>query len=100
MRIGPLAYQIVRFIQWCPLDWRNWAFQAMKKVRRYRARRPVADVFYQRSRGADLYIIAGWRNQHTATSGSGAPHIKSLKDLKGKRVGISDFNSIRTGHSD
>src|SRR6185436_19620865 len=22
-------------------------------------------VFYQRSRGADLYIIAGWRNQHT-----------------------------------
>ena len=23
------------------------------------------------------------------------PHIKSLQDLKGKRVGISDFNSIR-----
>ena len=22
-------------------------------------------VFYQRARGADLYIIAGWRNQHT-----------------------------------
>jgi ABC-type nitrate/sulfonate/bicarbonate transport system substrate-binding protein len=51
-------------------------------------------VFYQRARGADLYIISGWRNQHTNVW-VGAPHIKSLKDLKGKRVGISDFNSIR-----
>src|ERR671925_2306745 len=51
-------------------------------------------VFYQRARGADLYIIAGWRNQHTNVW-VGPPHIKSLKDLKGKRVGISDFNSIR-----
>ena len=51
-------------------------------------------VFYQRARGADLYIIAGWRNQHTNVW-VGPPHIKSLTDLKGKRVGISDFNSIR-----
>jgi ABC-type nitrate/sulfonate/bicarbonate transport system substrate-binding protein len=51
-------------------------------------------VFYQRGRGADLYIIAGWRNQHTNVW-VGPPHIKSLEDLKGKRVGISDFNSIR-----
>ena len=51
-------------------------------------------VFYQRARGADLYIIAGWRNQHTNVW-IGPPHIKSLQDLKGKRVGISDFNSIR-----
>ena len=51
-------------------------------------------IFFQRSRGADVYIIAGWRNQHTATW-MGPPHIKSLQDLKGKRVGISDFNSIR-----
>jgi len=51
-------------------------------------------VFFQRSRGADLYIVAGWRNQHTA-AWMGPPHIKSLKDLKGKRVGISDFGSIR-----
>ncbi|MBM4260355.1 MAG: ABC transporter substrate-binding protein [Deltaproteobacteria bacterium] len=51
-------------------------------------------VFYQRARGADLYIIAGWRNQHTNVW-VGPPHIKSLQDLKGKRVGISDFNSIR-----
>jgi ABC-type nitrate/sulfonate/bicarbonate transport system substrate-binding protein len=51
-------------------------------------------VFYQRARGADLYIIAGWRNQHTNVWVA-PPHIKSLTDLKGKRVGISDFNSIR-----
>jgi NMT1/THI5 like len=51
-------------------------------------------IFFQRSRGADIYIIAGWRNQHTA-AWVGPPHIKSLQDLKGKRVGISDFNSIR-----
>ena len=51
-------------------------------------------IFFQRSRGADVYIIAGWRNQHTV-AWVGPPHIKSLKDLKGKRVGISDFNSLR-----
>ena len=51
-------------------------------------------VFFQRARGADLYIICGWRNQHTNVWVA-PPHIKSLPDLKGKRVGISDFNSIR-----
>ena len=51
-------------------------------------------VFYQRARGADLYIISGWRNQHTNVW-MAPPHVKSLQELKGKRVGISDFNSIR-----
>lgn len=51
-------------------------------------------IFYQRGRGADIYIIAGWRNQHT-NLWVGPPYIKSLQELKGKRVGISDFNSIR-----
>jgi ABC-type amino acid transport substrate-binding protein len=51
-------------------------------------------MFFQRSKGADIYIIAGWRNQHIHTW-MAAPHIKSLKDLKGKRVGISDFGSNR-----
>jgi ABC-type nitrate/sulfonate/bicarbonate transport system substrate-binding protein len=51
-------------------------------------------AFYQRARGADLYIIAGWRNQHINVW-VGAPHIKSLKDLKGKRVGIGDPNGNR-----
>src|SRR6266536_1578254 len=55
-------------------------------------------VFFQRARGADLYILAGWRNQHTNVWVA-PPHIKSLADFKVKRVGISDFNSIATGRS-
>ena len=51
-------------------------------------------AFFQRARGADLYIIAGWRNQHINVW-VGAPEIKSLKDLKGKRVGIGDPNGNR-----
>jgi ABC-type nitrate/sulfonate/bicarbonate transport system substrate-binding protein len=51
-------------------------------------------AFFQRARGADLYIVAGWRNQHVNVW-VGAPEIKSLKDLKGKRVGIGDPNGNR-----
>ncbi len=51
-------------------------------------------IFFQRARGADVYIIAGWRNQVPGVM-IGPPHIKSLQDVKGKRVGISDYNSIR-----
>ena len=51
-------------------------------------------IFFQRARGADVYIIAGWRNQRPGVI-IGPPHIKSLQDVKGKRVGISDYNSIR-----
>ncbi|MBI2986652.1 MAG: ABC transporter substrate-binding protein [Deltaproteobacteria bacterium] len=47
-------------------------------------------VFFQRSRGADLYIIAGWRNQHIHVW-IGTPEIKSLAELKGKRIGINDI---------
>src|SRR5262245_47034420 len=42
-------------------------------------------VFYQRARGADIYIIAGWRNQHT-NLWVGPPHIKSLQ-IGRRRVG-------------
>ena len=51
-------------------------------------------AFFQRARGADLYIIAGWRNQHI-NAWVGAPGIKSLKDLKGKRVGVGDLSGNR-----
>jgi ABC-type nitrate/sulfonate/bicarbonate transport system substrate-binding protein len=51
-------------------------------------------IFFQRARGADVYIIAGWRNQVPGVI-VGPPHIKSLQDVKGHRVGISDYNSIR-----
>jgi ABC-type nitrate/sulfonate/bicarbonate transport system substrate-binding protein len=49
-------------------------------------------VFRQRAMGADLYIIAGWRNQHTHTW-MAAPDVKSIADLKGRPIGISDFGS-------
>jgi ABC-type nitrate/sulfonate/bicarbonate transport system substrate-binding protein len=48
--------------------------------------------FFQRARNADLYLIAGWRNQHTHVW-IGTPGIKSLQDLKHKKIGISDFGS-------
>lgn len=49
-------------------------------------------VFFQRSKKADIYIIAGWRNQHIHVW-MGAPDVKTIADLKGKPVGISDFGS-------
>ncbi|HWP59292.1 MAG TPA: ABC transporter substrate-binding protein [Candidatus Acidoferrales bacterium] len=47
-------------------------------------------VFFQRARGADLYIIAGWRNQRGSVV-IAAPHIKSLPELKGKRIGVVEI---------
>jgi hypothetical protein len=49
-------------------------------------------VFYQRAKGADIYIIAGWRNQHIHVW-MAAPDVKSIADLKSRRIGISDFGS-------
>ena len=53
-------------------------------------------VFFQRARSADLYIIAAGGTS-TQMFGLAPPHIKSLADLKGKRVGISDFNRVAIG---
>ena len=83
-------------IRWFLLAWRNWGISQAMKEKSVDIALDVQSrtVFFQRARGADLYIIAGWRNQHTNVWVA-PPHIKSLADLKGKRVGISDFNSIR-----
>lgn len=43
--------------------------------------------------GHELYIIAGWRNQQ-AHFVVGAKGISSLKDIKGKRVGIIDVDDV------
>jgi ABC-type nitrate/sulfonate/bicarbonate transport system substrate-binding protein len=45
------------------------------------------------ARGQEIYIIAGWRNQqpHFVVGGRG---ISSLKDIKGKRVGIIDLDDV------
>jgi ABC-type nitrate/sulfonate/bicarbonate transport system substrate-binding protein len=47
-------------------------------------------VFFQRARGADLYIIAGWRNQRANLVVS-SPDIKSLRELKGRRIGVVEI---------
>ena len=52
-------------------------------------------VFFQRARGADLYIIAGWRNQR-ANVVVGSPDLKSMRDLKGKRIGVLEIGGA--GH--
>ena len=92
---GSLGYKILRQAM-VPFGLEKLAISQAMKERSVDIALDVQSrtVFYQRARGADLYIIAGWRNQHTNVW-IGPPHIKSLKDLKGKRVGISDFNSIR-----
>jgi hypothetical protein len=51
-------------------------------------------VFYSRKHsGADLYIVAGWRNQQT-TVWAARPEVTSLAELRGRTVGIIDFSGI------
>ena len=92
---GSLAYQIIRDPM-VPFGLEKLGISQAMKEKSVDIALDVQSrtIFFQRSRGADIYIIAGWRNQHTSTW-VGPPHIKSLQDLKGKRVGISDYNSIR-----
>ena len=92
---GDLGYQILRQAM-VPFGLEKLGISQAMKERSVDVALDVQSrtVFFQRARGADLYIIAGWRNQHTNVWVA-PPHIKSLADLKGKRVGISDFNSIR-----
>ena len=92
---GSLAYQILRDPM-VPFGLEKLGISQAMKEKSVDIALDVqsGQYFFNASRGADVYIIAGWRNQHTA-AWVGPPHIKSLKDLKGKRVGISDFNSIR-----
>ena len=49
-----------------------------------------ATVAYLYSRGHDLHIIAGWRNQQP-TFVVGAAGLHSFTDLRGKRVGTIDY---------
>ena len=60
-----------------PFGFRNGNLQAMKQKSVDIALDVQSrTVFFQRARGADLYIIAGWRNQHTNVWVA-PPHINS-----------------------
>lgn len=48
-------------------------------------------VLYLSSQGEDCCVIAGWRNNRGRTLVS-KPEIKTLKDLRGKRIGTSDID--------
>lgn len=50
-------------------------------------------IFQLASRGEDLFIVAGWRNQ-ADWQFFGAKGIKGLADLKGKRIGTRDIGGI------
>lgn len=47
-------------------------------------------VVYLHSRGHDLHIVAGWRNQQPSLLVA-APPIRRLTELRGKRVGVIDY---------
>ena len=50
-------------------------------------------VFAHRERGEDLYIVGCWRNRQP-TGYVGGKGIKSLADLKGKKIGTRDLGGI------
>jgi hypothetical protein len=50
-------------------------------------------VAYLQKQGHDLYIVAGWRNNQ-ANHVMAKREIKSLEDLKGKRIGVIDLDDI------
>lgn len=50
-------------------------------------------VFSHRERGEDLYIVGCWRNRQ-ATCYVGAKGLKSLADLKGRKIGTRDLGGI------
>ncbi|HEX6512872.1 MAG TPA: ABC transporter substrate-binding protein [Chloroflexota bacterium] len=53
-----------------------------------------SSVVYLNRRGANLRIIAGWRNQQPNWV-MGKPEIRSLAELRGQLVGLKDFGNIR-----
>lgn len=50
-------------------------------------------AFAHRARGEDLYIVGCWRNRQP-TGYVGGKGIKSLTDLKGKKIGTRDLGGI------
>jgi ABC-type taurine transport system substrate-binding protein len=50
-------------------------------------------VAYPQKKGHELYIVAGWRNNQP-NHVVGANKIKSLEQLRGKRIGVIDVDDI------
>ncbi len=48
-------------------------------------------IFDASSRGEDIYIIGGWRNDYDSRRLMSAPHVRSVADLKNKNYGTRDI---------
>jgi ABC-type nitrate/sulfonate/bicarbonate transport system substrate-binding protein len=53
----------------------------------------VGSVLQQRARGADLYIVGGWRYPPNLKF-FGSKHIADLRDLRGKRIGTREAGGL------
>ena len=47
----------------------------------------VQSAIAQRARGAEIYIVGGWRGERGGSSLFGAKGIKGLQELRGKKIG-------------
>jgi ABC-type nitrate/sulfonate/bicarbonate transport system substrate-binding protein len=54
----------------------------------------VGAALFQRSRGADLYIVGGWRYTSNLKF-FGARHLRSLDELRGARIGIREDGDLQ-----
>jgi len=50
-------------------------------------------VFFLRDKGEDIYVIGCWRNRQKACF-IGGKNVKTLADLRGKKVGVRDLGGI------
>jgi ABC-type nitrate/sulfonate/bicarbonate transport system substrate-binding protein len=53
----------------------------------------ASSVIFLNSRGADLYIVSGWRSA-PRTEWYARPEIKTFSDLRGKKIGIRESEGI------
>jgi ABC-type nitrate/sulfonate/bicarbonate transport system substrate-binding protein len=54
----------------------------------------VGAALFQRSRGADVYIVGGWRYTSNLKF-FGAKHVRSLADLRNARIGIREDGDLQ-----
>ncbi|MBV8086658.1 MAG: ABC transporter substrate-binding protein [Chloroflexi bacterium] len=91
---GELTYELVRD-SYAPFMFEQIALGQTMKERGIDVSMDVkpSTVAYLRQQGYDLRIIAGWRNQQPHHV-LGKADIRSLRDLRGKRVGVIDHDDI------
>jgi ABC-type nitrate/sulfonate/bicarbonate transport system substrate-binding protein len=54
----------------------------------------VGSALYQRLRGADLFIVGGWRYNPASSRLFGGKHVTALAQLRGKRIGTREAGDL------